>query len=67
MDGAACIPNIGPVGRRRRRRTGFAAGAVGVLLAAGLWAAAINPWGRAVCFLPFFVSGICFFQAREST
>ena len=67
MEGDACIANIGPGERRKRQRIGVVMGAVGVLLTAALWAAAFNPWARAIAFVPFFVSAIAFFQATEKT
>ena len=65
--GEACVPNIGPLGQRRRMRFGVRGLALGALLAAGLVAAGVaRPWR--LLLLPFFwtaATGV--FQAREKT
>ena len=64
---AACMANIGPRERRKRRNAGIIFFAVAlVILAALLAGGAARPW-RLLLFLPFWVAALGYFQAREKT
>ena len=65
--GPACVPNIGPRGRRMRLLFGVVAFAVGAgVLAALAWSGAPRAW-RLLLLLPFTLAGTGYFQAREKT
>jgi len=60
-------PNIGPAGVRKRRTFGIVAAAAGVATVAALVAwGAPRPW-RLVAFVPFWLGGLGWLQARERT
>lgn len=61
------IPNIGPAGIRKRRLTGVVAAAVGVAAVAVLVASGAPRVWRLTAFLPFWLGGLGWFQAREKT
>ena len=63
----ACIPNIGPHGRRRRFIWGAMALGASVLLAAGLAVGGADRRWRLVVFLPLWIAALGVFQAREKT
>jgi hypothetical protein len=64
---AACIANIGPQGRRKRLVSGIVALAVGVVIAVLCVVAGVRPLLRLPIFVPLFVAGLGFFQARDRT
>jgi len=63
----ACIPNIGPNGRRPRFIWGAMALGASVLLAAGLAVGGADRRWRLVVFLPLWIAALGVFQAREKT
>ena len=63
----ACIPNIGPGERQKRRVIGIILLAVAVAILATLVAIGAGRWWRLGLLLPFLGSAIGFFQAREKT
>lgn len=65
--GAGCIPNIGPLERRKRVRFGVAIFVMVAVVAAVMLAmGAPRPW-RLVLFLPMFGAAVGLFQVREKT
>ena len=59
--------NIGPRGRRRRRRLGWVMlAAAGVLLAGPWWGQAPRP-ARLILFAPLWLAALGFLQARAAT
>jgi len=63
----ARIPNIGARGQARRRRLGYIALAVSVVLAVILVASGIPSVWRLAVFLPLWISALGFFQAKAKT
>jgi hypothetical protein len=65
--GATCIPNIGPLGRQRRMRSGLWLLAVGAVVSGALvaWGGA-RPW-RLLILPVFWAAATGVFQAREKT
>jgi len=63
----ACIPNIGPLGRRHRMLFGVRLLAVGAVVSAALvvWGVA-RPW-RLLLLPVFWAAATGIFQAREKT
>jgi len=63
----ACVPNMGPLGQRRRMRLGVQGLAFSALVAAGLVASGVGrPWRLLVLPL-FWAAATGVFQAREKT
>jgi uncharacterized membrane protein YccC len=67
MMSAPRIPNIGPVGIRRRRLLGLAAAAVGVAAVVALVVFGVPRPFRLVAFVPFWLGALGWLQAREKT
>ena len=63
----ACIPNIGPAGRRRRLIWGAVALGASVLFATALAVRGADRRWRLVVFLPVWIAALGVFQAREKT
>lgn len=63
----ACIPNIGPKGRRRRFIWGAVALGASVLLAVALAVGGADRRWRVMVFLPLWIAALGVFQAREKT
>ena len=63
----ACIPNIGPNGRRRRLIWGAMALGASVLLVAALAVGDADQRWRLVVFLPLWIAALGVLQAREKT
>jgi hypothetical protein len=61
------IANLGPGERRKRLRLGVVAFGVSVVIAAVLVATGVRPVWRLSLFLPLFVAGLGYFQARDKT
>ena len=61
------IPNIGPRGQQQRLRLGVIALMAAVLLAAVLFGLGAPRGWRLVLFLPIWIAGLGFFQARGKT
>lgn len=66
-DGTVCLANIGPRQQRMRFRFGMAMFGLGVIVAALLIFMGVNPLWRFGLFLPFYIGGIGYFQARDKT
>lgn len=75
-EGAACTPNIGAVGRQKRRRVALFGAAAAALLLVVLVVIDAPWWARASVFLPAVVGGtswlqvsrdVCVMRAREGT
>jgi hypothetical protein len=64
---SACIPNIGPRGRRQRYIAGGVALAVALYGAARVLVLRLPPLAMAGPGLAFFAAFLGFFQAREKT
>jgi hypothetical protein len=64
---AACAANIGPRGRQQRMRVGLVGVAVSALATLVLLASAAPVWLVALVVIPWWVSGLGIFQAREQT
>jgi len=67
IEGDVCLPNIGPVERRKRLRFGLVALAAGLVLAAVMVVLNLPPLLRLVLFPIFWVAGSGIFQSREKT
>jgi hypothetical protein len=67
MDGDFCIANLGPLEQRKRRRFGYAALGLGLVLGVALVVTGAGRLVRLGLFLPFWMAGIGYFQAREKT
>ncbi len=63
----ACIPNIGPIGRRRRFVWGAIALGASVLLVAALAVGDADRRWRLVVFLPLWIAALGVLQSREKT
>jgi len=63
----ACAVNIGPKERRKRLISGVILLALSLGILVALIAADVNQWRRLALFLPFWMSMLGFFQARERT
>ena len=63
----ACIPNIGPIGRRRRLIWGAMALGASVLCAVALALGGADRRWRLVVFLPLWIAALGVFQSREKT
>jgi hypothetical protein len=66
-DATVCIANIGPQQQRMRLRFGLVTFAIGIIIAALLLLTGVSPAWRIVLFLPFYLGGIGYFQARDKT
>ncbi len=64
---AACIPNIGPRGRRLRYILGTLALVVALVGGARVLLLPLPPLAMLGPALAFFAAALCFFQAREKT
>jgi len=62
-----CIPNIGPEQRRKRVRIGVQLGLVSAVLTVAMVALGAPRAARLLLLLPFWITGITLFQAREKT
>ena len=62
-----CIPNIGPLERRRRLVAGIAMFAIVIIVAGGLMLAGAPRAWRLFVFFPAWVGSIGVFQAKEET
>lgn len=67
MSGTVCIPNIGPMERRRRQRMALVMFAIACALGALLLVLDAPPLLRIVVFLPVLGSTFGIFQARAHT
>lgn len=67
MEGDFCIANLGPLEQRKRRRFGYAALGLGLVLTVVLVATGTGRLARLGLFLPFWMAGLGYFQAREKT
>jgi hypothetical protein len=67
VEGAVCIPNIGPQERRRRLRFGLVACGLAVVVAVALAVTGLSPLFRLALFVPFWVGSIGVLQAKEKT
>lgn len=67
MDGAACIPNIGPRQRRRRLAVGVAATVASMIVLTALLATDTPRAARLLAALPFWAGALGFLQYREKT
>jgi uncharacterized membrane protein len=63
----SCIANIGPQGRRQRLVFGIVALAISVAIAIVFVVSGVWPLLRLPIFVPLFVAGLGFFQARDRT
>lgn len=63
----AAVPNIGPLGQRRRRLVGVVALTAGVVLAVALVTTGQERAWRLTVFLPFWLAALGLLQAREKT
>lgn len=63
----ACIPNIGPNGRRWRYTWGAMALGASVLFAIALTVGGADRRWRLVVFLPLWIAALGVFQAKEKT
>jgi fatty acid desaturase len=61
------VANIGPRERKRRLRFGIVAFGISVVAAGLLVAGGVSPRWRLALFVPFFVAGLGYFQARDKT
>jgi hypothetical protein len=66
-EGAVCMPNIGPAGRRQRVRFGAIVLGVSVVAAAAMIAMHAPRWSRLVLVVPLASAMTGFLQAREKT
>jgi hypothetical protein len=66
-DWSSCVPNIGPVGRRRRYLMAALCLGLGVGAASYLQVAAAPPAIRLLLAVPSFLASLYYFQAREKT
>jgi hypothetical protein len=64
---AARIANIGPGERRKRLRFGVVAFGVSAAIGALLVASGVRPIWRLPLFVPLFLAGLGYFQARDKT
>jgi hypothetical protein len=64
---SGCIPNIGSREGKKRLMIGAGAAAVSATILAVLLAAGVSLWWRLLLLLPFWVSAVGFFQAKEKT
>ena len=64
---SACIPNIGPRGRRLRYILAAVALALALFGAGRIILVRMTPVAMAGPALAFFAAALCFFQAREKT
>lgn len=67
MDGAACVPNIGPRQRRRRLVVGVGAVVASVVVLTALLATDTPRAARLLAALPFWAGALGFLQYRERT
>jgi len=67
MSATACIANIGPRGRRRRRLLGVTALGVSLVLAGVLFTLGAPPLWRLGLVLPLWLAARGLLQARERT
>jgi hypothetical protein len=61
------VPNIGPRGQRQRLRFGAICLAIGIAGAVLLIASGAPRGARATLFLPLWLAGLGYFQARDKT
>ena len=61
------VANIGPGERHKRLRFGIVAFGVSVVIGALFVATGVRPVWRLSLFLPLFVAGLGYFQARDKT
>lgn len=64
---ASLATNIGPLGRRRRLRTGVAGLAVAVVVAVALTLLGTHRWWRVVVLVPAYWGGLGVVEARHKT
>ncbi|HWB81968.1 MAG TPA: hypothetical protein VG755_43700 [Nannocystaceae bacterium] len=67
MANAACVPNIGPQGVRRRMRFGIVVLAICVVAAVAMIGLGVTRAWRLALFLPLAIGAIGIFQARAQT
>jgi hypothetical protein len=67
VEGAVCLPNIGPRERRKRLQFGLLALAGGLFLTGVLVAVSAHPLLRLGLFPVFWSAGVGIFQSREKT
>lgn len=67
MNGAACVPNIGPAQRRKRLRFGLVAWVMGAVALAALLVLDADRGWRLLLALPFWAGALGFLQHREKT
>jgi ABC-type Co2+ transport system permease subunit len=65
--GLACLPNIGPHGRRRRMVLAGIAAAIAVAAAAFALPPHMSRVWRLAVFLPAWVAAVCYLEARSHT
>jgi hypothetical protein len=65
--GPACVPNIGPKGRRQRATVGAVTIAIGLGILAALVLTGANPLWRLLLFIAFAGGGVSVLQATEKT
>jgi len=66
-DQIVCVDNIGPGEVRKRLTFGIAAAVVALALAAVLVALGADRFWRAAVFVPAWLAGLGFLQARQRT
>jgi hypothetical protein len=67
IEPTACTANIGPKGRQQRLRVGLVGVGVSVLATLVVLVSAAPAWSAALLVVPWWVSALGIFQAREQT